>query len=64
MIIFDDKKVTIQSFKKILKVDDQEIVFIDKNKTISIIGNNLNISYFDYDEFIVIGIIEKVEFSK
>ena len=64
MIVFDDKKVTIQSFKKILKVDDQEIVFIDKNKTISIIGNNLNISYFDYDEFIVLGIIEKVEFSK
>ena len=64
MIYFDENKVVIQSFKKILKVDDYEIIFIFNNKTITINGENLSIPFFETDEFIIKGNIIKIEISK
>lgn len=64
MIYFDENKMVIQSYKKVIKVDENEIVFMFKNKTISINGENLSIPFFESDEFIVKGKILNIEISR
>lgn len=64
MIYFDDNKMIVQSYKKVLKVDENEVVFMFNKKTISVIGENISIPYFESDEFIIKGTISKIEISK
>ena len=64
MIYFDDNKMIVQSYKKVLKVDENEVIFMFNKKTISVIGENISIPYFESDEFIIKGIISKIEISK
>ena len=45
MIYFDDNKMIVQSYKKVLKVDENEVVFMFNKKTISVIGENISIPY-------------------
>ena len=63
MIYVNDNKVKIQGYQKLLKVSDNEIVFIIFKKTVFIEGIDLSLSYFEKDEFEVIGTINSVTFK-
>lgn len=62
MIYIDNNKLTIQNYKKVLKVSDLEIVFIFLKQTVFVKGDNLSISYFEKDEFQIQGKISTIEF--
>ena len=60
MIFLFDKKVIIQGYQKILKVSENEIVFMMFKKTYIIKGNNMSLPFFEKDEFSIIGDIEGI----
>lgn len=64
MIYFDDNKMVVQSYKKILKIDENEVIFIFNKKTIVVIGESISIPIFEADEFVIKGKINKIEISK
>ena len=64
MIYFDDNKMVVQSYKKILKIDENEVIFIFNKKTIIVIGESISIPIFEADEFVIKGKINKIEISK
>lgn len=64
MIYFDDNKMVVQSYKKILKIDENEVIFIYNKKTIVVIGESISIPIFEADEFVIKGKINKIEISK
>ena len=64
MIYFDDNKMVVQSYKKILKIDENEVIFIYNKKTIVVIGKSISIPIFEADEFVIKGKINKIEISK
>ena len=64
MIYFDDNKMVVQSYKKILKIDENEVIFIFNKKTIVVIGESIYIPIFEADEFVIKGKINKIEISK
>ena len=59
MICLDNDKLIVQGYQKILKVNEDEIVFMIYKKTIVVLGNNLSLPFFENDEFILKGKIEK-----
>lgn len=61
MIYINNKEFTVQGYKKLLKISEDEIVFIIFNKTVVILGNELSITYFEKDEFVVKGIINNIQ---
>ena len=61
MIYFNDTELTIQGYKKILKVSEDEITFIIFKKTIIVTGNNLSIPFFENDEFKIKGLINNIQ---
>lgn len=61
MIYISNTSMTIQGYKKLLKISEDEIVFIIFNKTVVIIGNELSISYFEKDEFVIKGNIINIQ---
>lgn len=61
MICLDNDKLIVQGYQKILKVNEDEIVFMIYKKTIVVLGNNLSLPFFENDEFILKGKIEKIE---
>ena len=63
MLYVTDHKINVQQYKKLLKVSDDEIVFLYNKKTVFICGNNLSISYFEKDEFEVLGTINNILFE-
>ncbi len=64
MIYFDDNKMVVQSYKKILKIDENEVIFIFNKKTIVVIGESISIPIFEADEFVIKGKINKIEILK
>lgn len=63
MIYVNDNKVKIQGYQKLLKVSDNEIVFMIFKKTVFVEGVDLSLSYFEKDEFEVIGTINSITFK-
>jgi len=63
MIYVLDTKIKIQGYQKLLKVNEDEIVFTMFKKTIFIHGSNLSIEYFEKDEFSIKGNILSLEFE-
>lgn len=63
MIYVNDNKVKIQGYQKLLKVSDNEIVFMIFKKTVFVEGIDLSLSYFEKDEFEVIGTINSITFN-
>ena len=61
MIYLDNKELIVQGCQKLLKVSEEEIVFIIFKKTIIISGNNLSLPFFEKDEFKVKGNIINIE---
>jgi hypothetical protein len=61
MIYLDNKELIVQGYQKILKVSEEEIVFIIFKKTIIINGNDLSLPFFEKDEFKVKGNINNIE---
>lgn len=61
MIYLDNKELIVQGYQKLLKVSEEEIVFIIFKKTIIISGNNLSLPFFEKDEFKVKGNIINIE---
>ena len=47
--------MTIQNYNKIIKVDENEIVFMILKQMVFVSGNNLFISYLENDEFQIQG---------
>ena len=56
--------MVVQSYKKILKIDENEVIFIYNKKTIVVIGESISIPIFEADEFVIKGKINKIEISK
>lgn len=63
MIYINNDVITIQNYQKLLKVSEDEIVFILFKKTIFISGKNLSISYFEKSEFQINGQINSINFN-
>lgn len=63
MIYVNDNKVKIQGYQKLLKVSDNEIVFMIFKKTVFVEGIDLSLSYFEKDEFELIGTINSITFK-
>lgn len=63
MIYINNDKVKVQNYQKLLKVSSDEIVFILFKKTIFIQGNDLSLSYFEKDEFEIVGSITNIIFN-
>lgn len=61
MIYLDNKELIVQGYQKLLKVSEEEIVFIIFKKTIIISGNNLSLPFFEKEEFKVKGNIINIE---
>ena len=64
MIYLSNESLKVINFKKILKVESDEIVVKMKNKTVYILGNNLRISSFEKEEFEIIGNINEIKINK
>ena len=61
MIYFNNKDLIVQGYQKLLKVSEDEVVFIIFKKTIIIIGSDLSLPYFEKDEFILKGNISNIQ---
>ena len=61
MFYFTDKYLIVQSYDKLLKVSEEEIVFIIFKKTVLVSGTNLTLPFFEKDEFKIKGLINKIE---
>ena len=63
MIYLTNNKITIQNYNKIIKVDENEIVFMILKQMVFVSGNNLFISYLENDEFQIQGKINDIKFN-
>lgn len=61
MLYVSVNKLSVDKFNKIILVSDNKIIFTMENKNIVVIGNNLLLSYFDKEEFQIVGEINKIE---
>lgn len=64
MIYVMDNEVKIQGYQKVLKISEDEVVFLLFKQTIFINGEDLMISYFEKDEFTIKGKIKSIKFEK
>lgn len=62
MITVYQEKISIQRYKRILRVDENEILIAMKHSNVSVFGETLLIIYLNAEEIIVRGKIKKVEF--
>ena len=63
MIFFDDKKAIVTEFKKIIKINEKQIIFQSNKKVVNINGNNMYISVYEKDEFEIKGEIFSIEIN-
>lgn len=61
MIYLENNQLVVQGYQKLLKVSEEEIVFIIFHKTIIINGKDLSLPFFEKDEFKVKGKIDNIE---
>lgn len=58
-----DNYLHVFNYKRLNKIDDNEINLLLDNKEIEIKGNNLKIKKMTNQELLITGLIEKVEFK-
>lgn len=58
-----EHKINVQKYKKILKLCEKEIEFVMSNKTILVQGEKLYLSFFEKDEFEIIGDFNNIIFK-
>ena len=61
MFVIAKKELIVQGYEKLLKVSEEEIVFLLFNKTFIISGVNLSLPFYEKDEFKIKGNINKIE---
>lgn len=63
MIYITKNNMIIQQYQKLIKVSENEIIFIHENKKVYLQGKDLSISLFEKDEFIIHGVIDNLVFK-
>ena len=61
MLYLAKDSVCVDKYKKIINVSDNQILYEVDDKKILITGENLLISYYEKDQFNIIGRISKIE---
>ncbi len=60
MFVYENGVLKVVGYKKLISVDENQIIIDMKNIILSVIGINLTICFFDKNEIDVKGIIEDV----
>ncbi len=60
MFVYENGILKVVGYKKLISVDENQIIIDMKNIILSVIGINLTICFFDKNEIDVKGIIEDV----
>ena len=60
MFVYENGILKVIGYKKLISVDENQIIIDMKNIILSVIGINLTICFFDKNEIDVKGIIEDV----
>lgn len=63
MIYITKNNMIIQQYQKLIKVSENEIIFIHENKKVYLQGKDLSISLFEKDEFVIHGVIDNLVFK-
>lgn len=63
MIYITKNNMIIQQYQKLIKVSENEIIFIHEKKKVYLQGEDLSISLFEKDEFVIHGVIDNLVFK-